>query len=69
METRILGRSDMRVPVFTLGTGNFGGKGGVYEHRGSTDVAQASRLIDICLERGLTMFDTADAYAAGASWC
>jgi len=67
METRQLGRSDLRVPAFTLGTGNFGGKGGVYEHRGSTDVAEASRLIDICLEHGLTMFDTADAYAAGAS--
>jgi aryl-alcohol dehydrogenase-like predicted oxidoreductase len=67
METRSLGRSGMQVPVFTLGTGNFGGKGGVYEHRGSTDVAEASKLIDICLDAGLTMFDTADAYAAGAS--
>lgn len=67
METRQLGRSGFDVPLFTLGTGNFGGKGGVYDHRGSTDVAQAARLIDICLEHGLTMFDTADAYAAGKS--
>lgn len=67
METRALGRSGFQVPVFTLGTGNFGGQGGVYDHRGSTDVAQASRLIDICLDHGLTMFDTADAYAAGKS--
>jgi aryl-alcohol dehydrogenase (NADP+) len=67
METRRLGRSDFQVPVFMLGTGNFGGKGGVYEHRGSTDVAAATRLVDICLDAGLTMFDTADAYAGGAS--
>jgi aryl-alcohol dehydrogenase-like predicted oxidoreductase len=67
MERRALGRSGLQVPVFTLGTGNFGGQGGVYAHRGSTDVAEASRLIDICLDAGLTMFDTADAYAAGAS--
>ena len=67
METRALGRSGFQVPVFTLGTGNFGGQGGVYEHRGSTGVAEASRLVDICLDAGLTMFDTADAYAAGKS--
>jgi aryl-alcohol dehydrogenase-like predicted oxidoreductase len=67
METRRLGRSDLQVPVFMLGTGNFGGKGGVYDHRGSTDAAAATRLVDICLEAGLTMFDTADAYAGGAS--
>ena len=67
METRLLGRSDLRVPVFALGTGNFGGRGGVYDHRGSTDVAEASRLIGICLDAGLNMFDTADAYAGGAS--
>jgi aryl-alcohol dehydrogenase-like predicted oxidoreductase len=67
METRSLGRGGFQVPVFTLGTGNFGGRGGVYDHRGSTDVAEASRLIDICLDHGLTMFDTADAYAAGKS--
>jgi aryl-alcohol dehydrogenase-like predicted oxidoreductase len=67
METRRLGRSDFQVPVFMLGTGNFGGKGGVYEHRGSTDAAAAARLVDICLDAGLAMFDTADAYAGGAS--
>jgi aryl-alcohol dehydrogenase-like predicted oxidoreductase len=67
MEYRLLGRSDFQVPVFMLGTGNFGGKGGVYDHRGSTDVATATQLVDICLDAGLTMFDTADAYAGGAS--
>src|SRR6202012_1342625 len=67
MEPRRLGRSDLQVPVFALGPGNFGGKGGVYEHRGSTDVAAATRLVDICLDHGLTLFDTADAYAGGAS--
>ena len=44
MEYRLLGRSGFKVPVFTFGTGNFGGKGGVYDHRGSSDVADATRL-------------------------
>ena len=66
MEYRQLGRSGFNVPVLTLGTGTFAGKGRLSAW-GATDVAEASRLIDICLEHGLTMFDSADIYSNGAS--
>jgi aryl-alcohol dehydrogenase-like predicted oxidoreductase len=66
MEYRLLGRSGFSVPVLTFGTGTFGGKGGLAAW-GATDAAGATKLIDICLEHGLTMFDSADIYSAGAS--
>jgi len=66
MEYRQLGRSGFNVPVLTLGTGTFGGKGRLSAW-GTTDVAEATRLIDICLEHGLTMFDSADIYSNGSS--
>jgi aryl-alcohol dehydrogenase-like predicted oxidoreductase len=67
MEFRRLGHSGFKVPVLSLGTGTFGGKGEFFQHWGTTDVAEASRLIDICLEHGLNMFDSADIYSAGAA--
>lgn len=65
MEYRLLGRSGFKVPVLSLGTGTFGGGGDFFKHWGSSDVAEASRLIDICLEAGLTLFDSADVYSGG----
>jgi aryl-alcohol dehydrogenase-like predicted oxidoreductase len=67
MEYRQLGASGFKVPVLTLGTGTFGGKGEMFKAWGATDVAEASRLVDICLESGLTMFDSADIYSGGAA--
>jgi len=67
MEFRQLGASGLKVPVLTYGTGTFGGQGELFKAWGATDVAEATRLIDICLEAGLTMFDTADVYSKGAS--
>ena len=67
MEHRRLGRSGFTVPVLSLGTGTFGGGNEFFKAWGSTDVAEASRLVDICLEAGLTMFDSADVYSAGAA--
>ncbi|GIW89296.1 MAG: oxidoreductase [Isosphaeraceae bacterium] len=67
MEFRWLGRSGFRVPELCLGTGTFGGKGELFGAWGATDVAEATRLVDICLEAGLTMFDSADIYSAGAA--
>src|SRR5579872_5268476 len=66
MEYRQLGRSGFSVPVLTLGTGTFGGKGRLAGW-GATDVAEATRLIDICLDHGLSMFDSADIYSQGAA--
>jgi aryl-alcohol dehydrogenase-like predicted oxidoreductase len=65
MEYRYLGRSGLQVPVLSLGTGTFGGRGEFFGAWGSTDVGEAKRLVDICLDAGLTMFDSADIYSRG----
>ena len=65
MEYRQLGGSGFKVPALTLGTGTFGGGTEFFKEWGASDVAEASRLIDICLEHGLTMFDSADIYSNG----
>jgi aryl-alcohol dehydrogenase-like predicted oxidoreductase len=65
MEYRQLGASGFKVPVLTLGTGTFGGGNEFFKAWGATDVAEASRLIDICLDSGLNMFDSADVYSNG----
>ena len=67
MEYRRLGASGFKVPVLSFGTGTFGGKGELFEAWGDTDVAEATRLVDICLDAGVTMFDTADIYSHGES--
>ncbi len=67
MEYRILGRSGLKVPVLSFGTGTFGGGGDFFKAWGQTDVAEATRLVDICLESGLNMFDSADIYSGGAA--
>ncbi len=53
--------------MFTLGTGTFGGRGPLFSSWGSTDVEEAKRLVSICLEAGLNMFDSADVYSDGLS--
>jgi aryl-alcohol dehydrogenase-like predicted oxidoreductase len=65
MEYRQLGGSGLKVPVLTLGTGTFGGDGPLFSAWGNSQVAEATRLVDISLEAGLTMFDSADVYSAG----
>lgn len=65
MEFRQLGASGLKVPVLTLGTGTFGGAGDFFRSWGSSGVEEATRLVDICLEAGLNMFDSADGYSGG----
>lgn len=67
MEYRQLGGSGFSVPVLSLGTGTFGGQGEFFKAWGGSDVAEATRLVDICLEAGLNMFDSADGYSGGAA--
>jgi aryl-alcohol dehydrogenase-like predicted oxidoreductase len=67
MEYRNLGASGLRVPVLSFGAGTFGGSGPLFSHWGTTDVEEARRLVDICLEAGVNLFDTADVYSNGAS--
>ena len=67
MEYRTLGASGLKVPALSFGTGTFGGGSEFFKAWGETDVAQATRLVDICLEAGLNMFDSADIYSGGAA--
>ena len=67
MEYRKLGRSGLNVPVLSMGTATFGGTNEFFKRWGATDVKEASRLIDICLEAGVNFFDTADVYSDAAA--
>ena len=65
MEYRQLGQSGLKVPALTFGTGTFGGGSEMFKAWGTTDVQEAARLIDICLDAGVNMFDSADVYSKG----
>jgi len=65
MEHRQLGGSGFKVPVLSLGTGTFGGGNEFFKAWGQSDVAEATRLVDVCLDAGLTLFDSADIYSGG----
>ena len=67
MEYRLLGGSGLKVSALSFGTGTFGGHGDFFKAWGSTDVAEARRLIDICFEAGVNLFDTANVYSHGQS--
>jgi aryl-alcohol dehydrogenase-like predicted oxidoreductase len=67
MEYRNLGHSGFKVPVLSFGTGTFGGQGPLFAGWGNSTTAEARRLIDLCLEAGANLFDTADVYSNGAS--
>jgi aryl-alcohol dehydrogenase-like predicted oxidoreductase len=65
MEYRRLGASGLRVPALSFGTATFGGSNEFFKAWGSTDANGAERLIDICLDHGVSMFDSADIYSGG----
>jgi aryl-alcohol dehydrogenase-like predicted oxidoreductase len=65
MEFRTLGHSGLKVPVLSYGTATFGGGSDFMRAWGSTQVNEAKRLVDICLEAGLNLFDTANVYSNG----
>nr|WSW49132.1 aldo/keto reductase [Streptomyces sp. NBC_01001] len=67
MEYRRLGTSGLQVPALSFGAGTFGGQGPLFGAWGNTGVEEARRLVDICIDAGITMFDTADVYSDGAS--
>lgn len=64
MEYRLLGASGFKVPVLSFGTATFGG-GPFFRHWGTTDLTEAKRLVDVCIDAGVTMFDTANIYSFG----
>jgi len=65
MEIRRLGHSGLRVPALSFGTATFGGGNDFFKAWGSTDAGGASRLVDVCLDHGVSMFDSADVYSDG----
>ena len=67
MEFRQLGKSGLKVPVLCLGTGTFGGGNEFFRAWGETDVKEATRLVELCLEAGVNFFDTANVYSKGLS--
>ena len=67
MEYRNLGASGLKVSVLSLGTATFGGRPPFFSALGGSGVEEARRLIDICLEAGVNLFDTADVYSNGAA--
>lgn len=67
MKYRTVGNSDLQVSVLSLGTATFGGGSEFYKAWGETDVHQAKRLVDIAIDAGVTLFDTADVYSRGLS--
>ena len=68
MEYRQLGRSGIKVPELCFGCGTFGGNDEFFDAWGATsDIAEARKIVDICMEAGLNFFDTADIYSDGRS--
>ncbi|MEO7766521.1 MAG: aldo/keto reductase [Ferruginibacter sp.] len=67
MEYRFLGASGLKVPVLSFGTATFGGGTEFFRAWGSTQVDEATRLVNLCLEAGVNLFDTANVYSKGMS--
>jgi len=65
MEYRQMGKSGLFVPAITFGTATFGGRGDFFQSWGASDIETATRLIELCIENGVTMFDSADNYSMG----
>jgi aryl-alcohol dehydrogenase-like predicted oxidoreductase len=67
MEYRFLGNSGLRVPELALGTATFGGGTAFFKAWGSAGVEEARRMVDLALEHGINLLDTADVYSDGLS--
>jgi aryl-alcohol dehydrogenase-like predicted oxidoreductase len=67
MEYRLVGGSGFKVPAFSMGTGTWGGVGEFFKAWGNTDVDGARKIVDICLDAGVCMFDTSSRYSDGVA--
>ena len=67
MEYRLLGGSGLKVSALSFGTATFGGANEFFKGFGSTEVEEARRLIGLCLDAGVNLFDTANGYSDGRS--
>ena len=67
MDYRRLGASGLKVPALSFGAATFGGRGPFFSEWGNTGGAEARRIVDLCLDAGVTLFDTADIYGGTRS--
>jgi aryl-alcohol dehydrogenase-like predicted oxidoreductase len=67
MEYRTLGASGLKVPVLSFGTATFGGGNAFFKAWGNTDVEEAKRMVGLCMDAGVNLFDTANVYSLGRS--
>src|SRR3982751_3898520 len=67
MEYRQLGASGLNVPVLSFGTATFGGGNEFFKAWGTTQADEAARMVNLCLDAGVNLFDTADVYSRGLS--
>ena len=67
MEYRQLGRSGLKVSSLSFGAATFGGSGEFFKAWGESDLTEATRLVSICVDAGVNLFDTANIYSAGIS--
>src|ERR1700686_2161787 len=67
MDYNRLGHSGLRVPALSFGTATFGGGNDFFKAWGSTRVDEATRMVHLCLDAGVTLFDTANGYSNGAA--
>jgi aryl-alcohol dehydrogenase-like predicted oxidoreductase len=67
MEYRTLGNSGLKVSALSFGAGTFGGTTDFFKAWGQTNVEEAKKIVNVCLDAGVNLFDTADIYSNGAS--
>jgi len=67
MEYRLLGKSGLKVSALSFGAATFGGTNEFFKAWGDTNIQEAKRVVDVCLDAGVNLFDTADIYSDGAS--
>lgn len=65
MEYRQLGNSGLRVPVLSFGTATFGGNNEFFKAWGTTQLEEAKQMINLCIDAGVNLFDTANVYSTG----
>lgn len=67
MEYRQFSGAGLRVPVLSFGTATFGGGNEFFKAWGNTQQEEADRMVGLCMDAGLNLFDTANTYSRGAA--
>ncbi len=65
MEYRLLPGSGLKVSALSFGSATFGGANEFFRAWGSTQEDEGRRLVDVCIDAGINLFDTANGYSDG----